>query len=106
MSRSSNLSVIIIEMVGSASLLYYFLQCMFENVCDEKLKINKEGWFCSHLKKKKNTGGKPHAQEPIKHDICDHVLLPADTGPGIREQAKSPLSHSPAEGPWTHHLTS
>ena len=56
MSRSSNLSVIIIEMVGSASLLYYFLQCMFENVCDEKLKINKEGWFCSHLKKKKIQG--------------------------------------------------
>jgi len=24
---------------------------MIENVSDEKLKINKEGWFCSHKKK-------------------------------------------------------
>ena len=70
---------------------------MFKNVCDEKLKINKEDWFCSH--KKKKCWGKSHAQEPMKHDICDHVLLPADTGPGIRGQAKSPLCHSPAERP-------
>lgn len=30
-------------------------------MCDEKLKINKEGWFCSHKKKKKTAEGKPHA---------------------------------------------
>ena len=33
--------------------IYYviFFYCMIENVCDEKLKINNEGWFCSHKKK-------------------------------------------------------
>ena len=40
----------------------------------------------------------------MQHDICDY-LLPADTRPGLR-QAKSPLCHSPAGGPWAHHLTS